>query len=208
MDARGKPTGPWSSNAPDSAEDARGIAAADSFALFDTAIGHCGIAWGERGVAGVQLPEASESRTRAHMLRRFPQARETPAPPAVQSAIDGIVALLRGEARDLSAVALDMDGLPPFNRNVYEIARTIPPGSTLTYGDIATRLGEPGAARAVGQALGQNPFPPVVPCHRILSANGRMHGFSAPGGITTKLRLLRIEGWTPVDGPMLFDDAL
>ena len=164
------------------------------FALFDTAIGRCGIAWGGRGVVGVQLPEAREIETRARLLLRFPGAREAPPPPDVRRAIGGIVALLRGEPSDLSAVALDMDCVPPFHRRVYEVARTIPPGATLSYGDVAARLGEPGAARAVGQALGRNPFAIVVPCHRVLAAGGEVGGFSANGGITTKLRLLALEG--------------
>jgi methylated-DNA-[protein]-cysteine S-methyltransferase len=167
---------------------------AHGFALFDTAIGRCGISWGGRGVLGVQLPEAREIETRARLLRRFPGAREASPPPDVRRAVDGIVALLRGEASDLSAVALDMDRVPPFHRRVYEVARTIPPGATLSYGDVAARLGEPGAARAVGQALGRNPFAIVVPCHRVLAAGGRVGGFSATGGVTTKLRLLAIEG--------------
>jgi O-6-methylguanine DNA methyltransferase len=136
---------------------------ARGFALFDTALGACGIAWSERGLVGVQLPEASAVRTRARMRRRFPDAPEAPPPPPVQRAIEGIVALLSGEAMDLSAVALDMAGVPPFDRRVYKVARTIPAGATLAYGDIAARLGAPGEARAVGQALGQNPFPIVVP---------------------------------------------
>ncbi|WP_437735190.1 methylated-DNA--[protein]-cysteine S-methyltransferase [Sorangium sp. So ce1335] len=167
---------------------------AHGFTLFDTSIGRCGIAWGGRGVAFVQLPEARDSETRARVLQRFPGAREAPPPPDVQRALDGIVALLRGEASDLSAVALDMERVPPFHRRVYEVARTIPPGATLTYGDIAGRLGARGSARAVGQALGRNPFPIVVPCHRVLAAGGRVGGFSGNGGVTTKLRLLAIEG--------------
>ena len=132
---------------------------------------------------------------RARLLRRFPDATEAPPPPAVQSAIDGIVALLDGKSSDLSSVSLDMDGVPDFHQRVYEVARTIPPGSTLSYGEIAARLGEPAwpAARDVGQALGQNPFPIVVPCHRVLAANGKLGGFSARGGLNTKLRLLSIE---------------
>jgi O-6-methylguanine DNA methyltransferase len=167
---------------------------ASGFALFDTAIGRCGIAWGERGIAGVQLPEAGEPETRARMLYRFPAAGEAIPPPEVQRAIDSIVGLLRGDASDLSDVALDTDHLPAFHRRVYEVARTIPPGKTLSYGDIAARLGASGAARAVGQALGRNPFPIVVPCHRVLAAGGKIGGFSAEGGITTKRRLLAIEG--------------
>ncbi|WP_437636738.1 methylated-DNA--[protein]-cysteine S-methyltransferase [Sorangium sp. So ce854] len=167
---------------------------AHGFTLFDTAIGRCGIAWGGRGVAFVQLPEARDSETRARVLQHLPGAREAPPPPDVQRALDDIVALLRGEARDLSAVALDMERVPPFHRRVYEVARAIPPGATLTYGDIAERLGARGSARAVGQALGRNPFPIVVPCHRVLAAGGRIGGFSGNGGVSTKLRLLAIEG--------------
>ena len=179
---------------------------AGGFALFDTAIGSCGIAWGERGLLGVQLPEASAARTRARLRLRFPAAREAPAPPPVQRAIEGLVALLLGEAIDLSAVALDMDGVPPFERRVYAVARTIPPGATLAYGDIGARLGAPGEARAVGHALGQNPFPLVVPCHRVLAAGGKVGGFSANGGVATKLRLLSIERARTSAAPTLFDD--
>jgi methylated-DNA-[protein]-cysteine S-methyltransferase len=175
------------------------------FALFDTAIGRCGIAWSGRGVAGVQLPEASEPQTRARVRRRFPHAREAAPPTDVQRALDGVVALLRGEARDLSGVALDMDEVPSFHRRVYEVARAIPPGATLSYGDVAARLGAPGAARAVGQALGRNPFAIVVPCHRVLAAGGKAGGFSATGGVMTKLRLLSVEG-AQVNGSLaLFD---
>ena len=165
------------------------------FALFETAIGTCGIAWGSHGVLGVQLPEASERQMRALLLRRFPNASETPPPSPVQSAIDGIVALMDGKSSDLSSVTLDMDGVPEFHQRVYEVARTIPPGSTVSYGEIAARLGEPAwpAARDVGQALGQNPFPIVVPCPRVLAANGKLGGFSARGGTVTKRRLLSIE---------------
>src|SRR6516162_7393138 len=167
---------------------------ASGFALFDTAIGRCGVAWGERGVAGVQLPEADERETRARMLQRFPVAGEVPPPPEVQRVIDRIVALLRGEVSDLSTTALDMDQIPAFHRRVYEAARAIPPGTTLSYGDVAARAGAPGAARAVGQALGRNPFPIVVPCHRVLAAGGKIGGFSAQGGVATKRHMLAIEG--------------
>jgi O-6-methylguanine DNA methyltransferase len=176
------------------------------FTLFDTEIGRCGIAWSWRGVVGVQLPEAHERETRARLLRQFPDVHAALPPPDAQHALESIVALLRGEPRDLSFVTLDMDRVPAFHRRVYEVARTIPPGQTLTYGDLAARLGEPGAARAVGQALGRNPFAIVVPCHRVLAAGGRFGGFSANGGVTTKARLLTIEG-AQVNGMLaLFDD--
>jgi methylated-DNA-[protein]-cysteine S-methyltransferase len=164
------------------------------FTLFDTAIGRCGIVWSAPGVAGVQLPETREPETRARLLRRFPGAREAPPPLDVQRAVDGIVALLNRRPSHLEAVSLDMDRVPPFHRRVYEVARAIPPGATLSYGEIAARLGEPALARDVGQALGQNPFALIVPCHRVIAAGGKLGGFSARGGTATKLRLLAIEG--------------
>jgi methylated-DNA-[protein]-cysteine S-methyltransferase len=176
-----------------------------AFTLFDTAIGRCGIAWSGCGIACLQLPEADDAATRARVLKRCPDAREAPPPPGVARAIEGIAALMRGEAIDLSAVALDMDGVPPFCRRVYEAARMIAPGATLTYGDIAARLGDPAAARAVGQALGQNPFAIIVPCHRVVAAGRKSGGFSAHGGVTAKRRLLAIEGAQANPGPTLFD---
>jgi methylated-DNA-[protein]-cysteine S-methyltransferase len=178
------------------------------FTLFDTAIGPCAIAWREGRIAGIGLPERTPSHTRARMARRWPDAVEHAPPPAVQVVVDDIVALLKGEARDLSAVALDLADVPEFNRRVYDVARTIPPGATLTYGDIATRLGVPKEAREVGQALGRNPFPIIVPCHRVLAADGRSGGFSANGGVDTKMRMLSIERRhaSERDAPTLFDN--
>ncbi|HKA76831.1 MAG TPA: methylated-DNA--[protein]-cysteine S-methyltransferase [Pseudolabrys sp.] len=174
------------------------------FALFETAIGVCGIVWTARGIAGVQIHDGSERATRARLVRRFAGAQEAAPPEKVQRAIDGIVQLLRGEKRDLSDVTLDVDRLPEFNRKVYDVARTIPAGETMTYGEIAARLGDKLLARDVGQALGQNPIPLIVPCHRVLAAGGKTGGFSAPGGVVSKLRLLTIEGAQP-NGPTLFD---
>src|SRR5947207_7409827 len=173
---------------------------ATGFTLFETAIGRCGIAWGAHGISGVQLPQADQAETRARMLQRFPAAAEGVPPPEVRQAVERIVALLGGEGGDLASVVLDMEDVPAFHRRVYELARTIPPGMTLSYGDIAARLGAPGAARAVGQALGRNPFPIVVPCHRVLAAGGKIGGLSAPGGVTTKRRMLAIEGAMSNDG--------
>lgn len=174
------------------------------FALFDTAIGHCGIIWSARGIAGMQLPEKSEQGTRSRMLRRYPAARETVPSVDVQSIIDDIGALLGGEAVDLTGVTLDDEGVPAFNRRVYETARSIRPGTTLSYGEIGERLGDRNLAREVAQALSQNPFPIIVPCHRVLAAGGKMGGFSGPGGVRTKLRLLSIEG-ARYGEPGLFD---
>jgi methylated-DNA-[protein]-cysteine S-methyltransferase len=175
------------------------------FALFDTAIGQCGIAWGAGGIVGVQLPERHEGATRARLLRRYPSARETSPPTHIQQVIDNIAGLLRGEKRDLSDAALDMEGVTQFQRSVYAVARAVPAGATLSYGEIAAQLGDRSAAREVGEAMGQNPFPLIVPCHRVLAAGGKVGGFSADGGITTKLRLLDIEGAQVGEPPTLFE---
>ena len=164
------------------------------FALFPTVVGDCAIAWGAHGICGVQLPEADAAATRQRMHRRFPGVAQAAPPPEVQGVIDGIAAMLRGDPHALDTLVFDMRGVPPFHQRVYAVARSIPPGQTLTYGEVAARLGEPGAARAVGQALGRNPFAPVVPCHRVLAAGDKPGGFSAAGGIRTKLRLLINEG--------------
>ena len=166
----------------------------EAFTLFDTAIGSCGVAWGRRGLTGLQLPEADVAETRARMAHRFPDAREIVPPPGVQRALNRIVSLLRGEPSDLSEIPLDMEGVPPFHQRVYEITRAIPPGETLSYGEVAARIGADGGARAVGQALGRNPFAIIVPCHRVLAAGGKVGGFSANGGIATKRKLLAIAG--------------
>jgi O-6-methylguanine DNA methyltransferase len=178
------------------------------FALFDTAIGCCGLAWDARGIIGVQLPEATVRKTHSRLRQRFPGAQEAQPVGEAQRAIDGIIALLRGEQSDLSAVALDMDAIPPFHRRVYNAARKIPRGTTLTYGDLAERIGASGAARATGQALARNPFAIIVPCHRVVSSGGRTGGFSASGGVTTKLRLLVIEGVQGQSAAPLFDAAV
>lgn len=178
-------------------------------ALFATAIGTCGIAWGPGGIVAVQLPEPRPGATRERMLRGLgvhgAAAQAAEPPPVVRTAIEGIQALLAGEPRDLREVPLDMSRISPFHQQVYALARAIPPGSTRTYGEVAQELGGLGLARAVGQALGLNPFAPVVPCHRVLAAGGRPGGFSAGGGAATKLRMLQIEGACPGGTLPLFD---
>jgi methylated-DNA-[protein]-cysteine S-methyltransferase len=177
---------------------------AASYTLFETSIGLCGLAWNERGIIGFQLPEDDASRMHGRIARRFPGIVEAPPPPDIQGVIADVAALLQGEARDLCAVALDMEAVPDFDRRVYEIARSIPPGRVLTYGEIATRLGIDNA-RAIGQALGRNPFAIIVPCHRVVAAGGKLGGFSAHGGATTKQRLLAIEDARRDESPTLFD---
>jgi methylated-DNA-[protein]-cysteine S-methyltransferase len=164
------------------------------FALFDAEIGTCGIAWGARGIAGVQLPEASAQMTRARLRQRFPEAQEAPPNAAAKRAVEGIILLLRGERINLADLPLDMSAVPPFHRRVYDAACKVEPGKTTTYGALAGQIEAQGAARVVGQALARNPFALIVPCHRVISANGRMGGFSANGGEATKRRLLAIEG--------------
>jgi len=174
------------------------------YCLFDTALGPCGIAWGAHGVRALQLPEADAAGTVARLCRRAPGVPPGEPPQGVRRAIAGITALLRGDAVELGFVELDLRGLPALHRRVYELARAIPRGQTLSYGAIAERLGDRALARAVGQALARNPFAPVVPCHRVMAAHGQAGGFSAPGGLRTKLRLLTIEGAHPSGAPDLF----
>jgi len=175
--------------------------------LFDTAIGRCAIGWAAAGIVTVQLPGASDVATRARASRYTGAATAGSPPTPVVAAVRGIRVLLDGEAVDLGFVELDFEWVPEFHRRVYEVARTIPPGRTMTYGEVATRLGEPGAARAVGQALGRNPFAIVVPCHRVLAAGGKLGGFSARGGVHTKRRMLALEGAPAGGPPTLFDPA-
>lgn len=174
--------------------------------LFDTAIGCCAMAWGASGVVAVQLPEASAAATRQRLLRRLAQpAPATPPPAPIAQAIAGVQALLSGAPRDLREIALDMSHIAPFQQQVYALTRAIAPGSTRSYGELAQQIGDKRLSRAVGQALGLNPFAPIVPCHRVLAANGKTGGFSAHGGAQTKLRMLQIEGYRPGATASLFD---
>ncbi|WGS20277.1 MULTISPECIES: methylated-DNA--[protein]-cysteine S-methyltransferase [unclassified Bradyrhizobium] len=176
-----------------------------NFAIFETPIGACGVVWGEHGITGVQLPMGNEEKTRKRIFQRSGDATEAVPPAEVQHAIDGMVELLAGKPNDLADIALDLDGVPEFNRGVYDIARKIPPGKTMTYGEIAKQLGGVELSRDVGQALGRNPCPIVVPCHRVLAAGNKPGGFSANGGVVTKLKMLEIEGAIVNHTPSLFD---
>jgi methylated-DNA-[protein]-cysteine S-methyltransferase len=178
------------------------------YTIFDTTIGRCGIAWGDSGIVGVQLPEAREIETRGRLLRQYPDARELLPPLNVEIAIEGIVALLRGAPGDFSEVALDMHGVPPFNRRVYEFTRTIPRGETRTYGEVAASLKASGAAHSVAQAIGRNPFMIIVPCHRVLEAGSYADRISPNGGAISKRRLLSIEGAGSPSSRTLFDVLL
>jgi methylated-DNA-[protein]-cysteine S-methyltransferase len=178
---------------------------AQGIAIFETPIGACGIAWSDKGIAGLQLPEANADLTRARMRRRWTGAVESAPPTDVQRAIDRVLALLAGGAVDLGDIPLDLAAAPDFHRKVYDVARTIPPGQTMTYGEIAKKLGVPHESREVGQALGRNPIAIIVPCHRVLAADGKMGGFSANGGVATKRRILEIEGASAVGAGPLFE---
>ena len=175
------------------------------FTLFDTAIGRCAIAWAARGIVAVQLPQPDEAQTRVRLRQRFADLQEVAPTAAIKAAIERIQTLLEGRPADLSSIDLDLSDSPEFNRQVYAIARGIPPGATLTYGDIAKQLGGVELSRQVGTALGQNPCPIVVPCHRVLAAGGKPGGFSANGGVVTKLKMLAIEGAAVNYTPSLFD---
>jgi methylated-DNA-[protein]-cysteine S-methyltransferase len=179
-----------------------------AYTIFDTAIGRCGIAWGESGIVGVQLPEAREIETRKRLFLLYPEARETRAPPNTEAAIEGIVSLLRGETVDFSDVTLDMGGIHVFDQRAYQIVRQIPRGETLTYNEIAARLGASGAVRSVAQAIARNPFVVIVPCHRVLEAGGYTDKMSLHGGLISKRRLLSIEGTGSSTSKTLLDMLL
>lgn len=174
------------------------------FALFATALGPCAIAWSPIGVTGVWLPAASAESLRRQAIRHGGGAREEAPDGAVAHAVDGIVRLLAGERVDLRGVVVDEEGIAEFDRRVYAVAREIGVGRVLTYGEVAARVGADASARAVGESLGRNRMPIVVPCHRVV-ATGGLGGFSAPGGTRTKQRLLAIENARPDGPPGLFD---
>jgi methylated-DNA-[protein]-cysteine S-methyltransferase len=174
------------------------------FALFDTAIGRCALVWRGGLVVGAALPETGDERARARLARRFPGIAEAEPPPFAAEAVARVQSLLAGVTADLGDIPLHLDG-SQFERAVWEAARRIPCGEVRSYGDIAREIGAPGGARAVGVALGRNPAPIIVPCHRVLAADGKSGGFSAPGGITTKFRMLEIERARRPNEPALFE---
>jgi methylated-DNA-[protein]-cysteine S-methyltransferase len=183
----------------------RPMASPRSFAFFATALGTCAIAWNEIGLTGVWLPEADAESLRRKMARRCDGARESAPSGQTSQAIEAITRLLAGERIDLSGIALDDAGIDDFDRRVYAVTRAIAPGRVLTYGEVAARVGAEASARAVGQSLGRNAMPIVVPCHRVVATGGGLGGFSAPGGTRTKRRMLAIEDAHPSGPPGLFD---
>lgn len=177
-----------------------------AFALFYTAIGRCGLAWRGDRIIALALPGETDERTLARLLRRCPDAVETPPEGVAAQAVAAIQGLLSGQPADLASIPIDLDAVPAFDRSVYQALRSIPPGTTITYGVLAEQAGASGAARAVGAAMGRNPIPIIIPCHRVLASSGRSGGFSAPGGVATKLRILRIEQARRGSEPLLFGD--
>ncbi|CAN5327102.1 methylated-DNA--[protein]-cysteine S-methyltransferase [soil metagenome] len=177
------------------------------FALFDTPIGLSGLAWSERGLRTLVLPETTEAATRERLLKRAPGAVEAPPTTDMAKLIEAICAHLAGRPDDLAWAPVDHEGAPELHVRIWEQVRAIPPGETRTYGEVATSVGDRRLAQAVGQAMGRNPTPIVVPCHRVLAAGGKAGGFSAPGGLSTKFRILQIEGAAapPAAQPGLFD---
>src|SRR3954466_10514357 len=170
--------------------------------LFETRAGPVRLRWNDRGLTAIEMPELPPREMRAQLAKQ--NGAQTPA--FVQDAARLLERHLAGEPQDLSALPLDLSVLAPFQRAVYDKIRALPPGKTATYGEVAAMLGKPGASRAVGQALGRNPFLVVVPCHRVLAAGGAPGGFSAPGGVIAKQRLLALEGVTiAVDHGLPFD---
>lgn len=170
------------------------------FSIFDTTLGWCGVIAGEGRIAGALLPEDRPDQIRARFLRRHPEAVEAPPEPALERAIVRIRDLIDGGNDDLRDLELDMSAVSAFERRVYQIARDIRPGQTSTYGEIARALGDVNESRAVGVALGRNPFAPIVPCHRVVAAGQKLGGFSATGGRALKLRMLANESrWATDD---------
>ncbi|MCP2263499.1 methylated-DNA--[protein]-cysteine S-methyltransferase [Promicromonospora thailandica] len=174
------------------------------FAVIPTAIGECALVWNAAGeIVGSTLPHGGADEVRRAVRSWCPGAVEAPPAP-VEAAAAALARLLAEGVGTLADVPVDMSAVPDFDRRVYEVVRAIPPGETRTYGEVAAALGAPGAAQAVGQAMGRNPFPPIVPCHRVLAAGRRVGGFSARGGPRTKVRMLETEG-VYLEQPTLFD---
>lgn len=168
-------------------------ASSESFAKFETRLGPCALAWNERGISAVFLPDKSPAALARRVRERREGAVEREPDARARAAIDAMRALVDDGSADLSEIVLDLRGVPPFHQRVYEAARKIAPGETRTYGALAESLSSPGASRAVGQAMQKNRFPIVVPCHRVLASDMKLGGFSAEGGVETKLRMLSRE---------------
>jgi len=164
--------------------------------LFDTTLGICGVAWNARGLAAVQLPEKDAAATARRLASKCGSAGAAEAPTWVEALIADICRYLNGSKVDFSAVTVDLDNVDDFRRKLYQALRGVGFGRTVTYGELAKLLGSDGweGARDVGEAMGRNPMPIVIPCHRVLAAGNKLGGFSAHGGTRTKQKLLALEG--------------
>ncbi|MER9135655.1 methylated-DNA--[protein]-cysteine S-methyltransferase [Mesorhizobium sp. M0830] len=163
-------------------------------AVLETVIGFMGIAWSEKGLIRLCLPERSREAVERRLLRHGGVSASTAQPPWVVELIASIKAYAAGEDVDFSGVPVDLDGVDDFRLAIYDAARKLSFGETTTYGELAKTAGHAGLARETGAALGANPVPLVIPCHRILAAGGKIGGFSAPGGSVTKEKMLAMEG--------------
>jgi methylated-DNA-[protein]-cysteine S-methyltransferase len=165
------------------------------YLIFETACGYCGIAWNDAGITRFQLPSSTAAATERNLLRRIPGAVPATPPADVAQTVAAVQRYFAGEETDFSAVKLDLSGQGEFFRQIYAAARRVGWGRTTTYGTLAKELGAgPEAARDVGQAMASNPVALIIPCHRVLAAGGKLGGFSAPGGSSTKMRMLELEG--------------
>ena len=163
--------------------------------VFETAGGWCGIAWNDKGVTRFQLPTSTHDGTERLLLRRIAGAEPTEPPADILHAIALVKRYFAGESVDFSSVALDLEGQDEFFKQIYAATRRVGWGETTTYGALAKELGAgPEVARDVGQAMAKNPVALIIPCHRVLAAGNKIGGFSAPGGSTSKQRMLEMEG--------------
>jgi methylated-DNA-[protein]-cysteine S-methyltransferase len=168
---------------------------AHHYFIFETAGGFCGIAWNSAGITRFQLPARSAEATERMLQRRLPEAEPGAPPPAVVEAVAAVTRYFAGDETDFSGFTLDLSEQDAFFQQIYTAARRVGWGRTTTYGSLAKELGAgPEAARDVGQAMATNPVALFIPCHRVLAAGGKVGGFSAPGGATSKIRMLALEG--------------
>lgn len=165
------------------------------YLIFETVGGFCGIAWNAIGITRFQLPTSSTDSTERLLLRRIPGAEPATPTPAITDAVAAVKRYFQGEPTDFSAIKLDLTGQDPLFKQIYDAARQVGWGHTTTYGALAKQLGAgPEAARDVGQAMAKNPVALIIPCHRVLAAGNKIGGFSAPGGSSSKQRMLELEG--------------
>lgn len=160
---------------------------------FHTAIGTCGLSWNEKGLTSFVFPKEGNARVKS----------SSTAPAWIKKLVAQVKAHLKGDAQDFSKVPVDFGDSSELRRSVYKTIQKIPAGKVLSYKELAIKIGKPNASRAVGTALGKNPIPLIVPCHRIITSSGKLGGFSAPGGVAVKIDLLEREGLVLTKGKFL-----